>query len=188
MPVDEDGNPISYEEVRKRIAYNNKHLGIPDELNGDDVTNDDDKAAPPSDAAPHLFPDEYGNLIDYATMKAKLEADAKKLGIGVDDKTSNDAPQKHSGPAVHFAKNNEQIVAELRACTSKIEVLNVMNKYHAYVIDGGRARIFREVNKYIQSLEISAFKGWCANKSIPITAEDPEGKKETKYVKLYDFW
>jgi Family of unknown function (DUF5906) len=99
-----------------------------------------------------------------------------------------DEKATHSGPAAHFATNNQQIVAELLSCKSKIDILNVMNKYHAYVIDGGKAKINREVNNYIQSLEISAFKGWCANKSIPITSADPDGKTETKYIKLYDFW
>jgi hypothetical protein len=56
------------------------------------------------------------------------------------------------------AINNQQIIAEIMSCTSKRDVLNTMNKYHAYVIDGGRARIYREVNKYIQSLEVSAFR------------------------------
>jgi hypothetical protein len=86
------------------------------------------------------------------------------------------------------ATNNQQIVAELMASKNRRDILNVMNKYHAYVIDGGKARIYREVNKYIQSLEISAFRGWCANKSIPISSTDPDGKKEIKELKLYDFW
>jgi Family of unknown function (DUF5906) len=86
------------------------------------------------------------------------------------------------------AKNNQEVVAELRSCTTPREVLDVMNKYHAYVIDGGRAKVFREVNKYIQSIEISAFQGWCANKSVPITTTDSEGKIETKELRLYDYW
>jgi Family of unknown function (DUF5906) len=86
------------------------------------------------------------------------------------------------------ATNNQQIIAELMSCTSKRDVLNVMNKYHAYVIDGGKARIFREVNNNIQSLEIDAFRGWCANKSVPLTSTDPDGKTETKELKLYEFW
>ena len=86
------------------------------------------------------------------------------------------------------ALNNQQIVAELASCTSKRDVLNVMNKYHSYVIDGGKARIYREVNKYIQSVEISAFRGWCANKNVHLTSTDPEGKTETKELKLYEFW
>jgi Family of unknown function (DUF5906) len=86
------------------------------------------------------------------------------------------------------AINNQQVIAELRSCKTKRDVLDVMNKYHSYVIDGGKARIYREVNKYIQSIEISAFRGWCANKSVPITSADPDGKTETKYIKLYDYW
>jgi Family of unknown function (DUF5906) len=107
--------------------------------------------------------------------------------LGLSRGGRREAPPR-SGPAVHFATNNQQVVAELMACRSKIDILNVMNKYHAYVIDGGKSKIYREVNKYIQSIEISAFRGWCANKSPPITEVDPDGKVTTKYIKLYDFW
>jgi Family of unknown function (DUF5906) len=86
------------------------------------------------------------------------------------------------------ATSNQQVITEIRSCTTKREILDVMNKYHSYVIDGGKARIYREVNKYIQSIEISAFRGWCANKSVPIKTTDTDGKEETKELRLYDFW
>jgi len=86
------------------------------------------------------------------------------------------------------ATNNQKIVEELMACKTEVDVLNVIDKYYSYVIDGGKPKIYREVNKDIQSLEISAFKGWCANKSVPITETDPDGKTETKYIPLFTFW
>lgn len=108
--------------------------------------------------------------------------------VAVFTKSPPSGAQPGSGPASHFATNNQQVFAELRASKSKADILTVMNKYHAYVIDGGRATIYREVNGYIQSVEISAFKGWCANKSIPLKTTDPDGKEETKDLKLFDFW
>ena len=63
-----------------------------------------------------------------------------------------------------------------------------MNTYHAYAIDGGKAKIMREVNKQIQSIEVSTFKGWCANKSIPIRETDIDGKQTIKELNLFNFW
>jgi hypothetical protein len=90
--------------------------------------------------------------------------------------------------AARHANNNQQIVEELNSCKTKLDVLNVINKYYSFVIDGGKSKVYREVNKDIQSLDISAFKDWCANKSVPVTTTDPDGKTETTHIKLFDFW
>ena len=143
-----------------------------------------------SDEDENITPEKIKLLFQKEAPQDDIDDDAPATLENIANLGDHPSFQKahHSGPAVHFATNNQQVAAELRSCKSKLDILDVMNKYHAYVIDGGKARIYREVNKYIQSVEISAFKGWCANKSIPITEMDADGKKETKYVKLYDFW
>jgi hypothetical protein len=88
----------------------------------------------------------------------------------------------------HTKVTNLSILIELVACESKTDIINIINKYHSFVTDGSKGVIFREINNRIQTLEISAFKAWCANKSVPVTSINAEGNKLTEQVKLFDLW
>jgi hypothetical protein len=82
------------------------------------------------------------------------------------------------------AINMQQVLLELMQSDSMGDIRKTMNKYFAFAIDDGEAKMIKEINNDVQIWKMSAFKEWCRTKSVPIETMDPDGTKVRKEVPL----
>ena len=89
-------------------------------------------------------------------------------------------------PPSHDTLN--RLLTELRSTSDMGTVAGILNRRFAFVIDGGKARVAIELNRIINTWDMSAFKDWASTKILMVTSINPFGGKSETPINLYAFW
>ena len=84
--------------------------------------------------------------------------------------------------------SEQQILAEMRINQGTDALRDVLNKYFAFAVDNGTAKMVREVGKDIIVWDMSTFKEWCDNKPATVESIDLEKNVTRKDVPLYPIY
>lgn len=112
---------------------------------------------------------------NYETLFSPSEYHRSFLGTSAFDDTINREQKRQDAKKLRDttrANNEQQILEEMRASQGNDGLRNVLNKYFAFAVDSGKAKMLREVGKDVTVWDMSTFKEWCDNKPATVESID----------------